>query len=140
MTYTYDYPRPGVTTDCIVITKGDNPSILLIKRGINPYLGAWALPGGFVEIDEDLLGAASRELKEETGLVISDMIQFKTYGKPDRDPRGRTISVVFIAKVEEKMSVKGMDDAQDAQWFSLDDLPFLAFDHELIISDYKKEM
>lgn len=140
MPYTYEYPRPGVTTDCLIITQGNNPQILLIQRGIEPYLGSWALPGGFVEIDEDLAAAASRELLEETGLVIADMKQFKTYGKPDRDPRGRTISVVFIGRISEKMTVRGMDDAQDAGWFPLNNLPFLAFDHKDIISDYIKEM
>ena len=136
MAFTYEYPRPGVTTDCIVVTAGANPEVLLIQRGINPFKGSWALPGGFVEMDEDLPEAAKRELLEETGLVIEDITQFGTYGKPTRDPRGRTISVVYTTTVAEKMDVKGMDDAREAKWFKLNELPSLAFDHEEIMSDF----
>lgn len=136
MRYTYEYPRPGVTTDCIVVTAGTIPEVLLIQRGIEPFKGSWALPGGFVEIDEDLPNAAKRELLEETGLVVDHMEQFGTYGKPNRDPRGRTISVVFTTKIESKVEVKGMDDAREAKWFKIDNLPSLAFDHEEIMQDY----
>ncbi|MCK5701110.1 MAG: NUDIX hydrolase, partial [Cyclobacteriaceae bacterium] len=95
-TYTYNYPKPSVTTDCILIRKsGREKEILLIKRKYDPFLGKWALPGGFVEIDEDLEAGANRELEEETGLKNIALTQFKTYGTPGRDPRGRTISVVY---------------------------------------------
>lgn len=136
MAYTYEYPRPGVTTDCIVVTKGEEKEILLIQRGIEPFMGSWALPGGFVEIDEDLMDAAKRELLEETGLKVDEMTQFGTYGKPGRDPRGRTISVVYSIEIEKKVEVNGMDDAREAKWFNLKSLPSLAFDHEDIMKDY----
>lgn len=129
---------PSVTTDCIVINSAQSEKkILLIKRKHDPFMGKWALPGGFVEIDEDLDEGAVRELEEETGLVNIELIQFKTYGKPGRDPRGRTISVVyysFLNDHEEK--IKAGDDALEASWFDLQSLPPLAFDHENILKEF----
>lgn len=135
MSYTYEYPRPCVTTDVLIVTRQTNPKILLIQRGNEPYKGMWALPGGFVDMDEDLHTAALRELKEETGIVDVSITQFKTYGSVDRDPRHRTISIVYTASVNEPIEAQGMDDAIDAQWFEVGDLPNLAFDHQLIIDE-----
>ncbi len=131
-----------VTVDCIITcqTSPGEQWILLIKRGKEPFKEMWALPGGFVDMKEDLSEAAQRELHEETGLLISNLKQFATYGKPGRDPRGRTISVVFQASVNEKFSVTGGDDASEACWFSSSHLPDLAFDHNLIIRDFLKSM
>lgn len=139
--YTYNYPRPAVTTDCILVRK-NTKEVLLIKRKHNPFQGKWALPGGFVEIDEDLIEGAQRELFEETGIIDVDLKQFKTYGKPGRDPRGRTISVVYYAYINEEATIKAGDDASEVAWFNLNLLPPLGFDHELILSEFiasKKE-
>lgn len=135
MSYTYEYPRPCVTTDVLIVTRQTNPKILLIQRGNEPYKGMWALPGGFVDMDEDLHTAALRELKEETGIVDVSITQFKTYGSVDRDPRHRTISIVYTASVNEPIEAQGMDDAVDAQWFEVGHLPALAFDHQTIIEE-----
>lgn len=137
-TYTYNYPKPSVTTDCIVLkSTSEQSKVLLIKRKHDPFIGKWALPGGFVEIDEDLMDGAIRELKEETGLRKIDLKQFGTYGKPGRDPRGRTISVVYYGFVQEGESyVTAGDDAAEACWFDLKKLPLLAFDHGEIIHDF----
>lgn len=102
-------------------------------------MGKWALPGGFVEIDEDLLEGARRELQEETGIVNIELQQFKTYGKPGRDPRGRTISVVFHGKMMDfNAKIEAGDDAAEVGWLPLNELPLLAFDHELIIREFIK--
>ena len=133
--YTYKYPRPALTTDALILKKG-TAEILLIQRGIDPFKGQWALPGGFVEMDEELAVACQRELQEETGLVVSTLEQFRVYDKVDRDPRGRTISVVFYGFMDKDADVKGGDDAAQAAWFKLDQLPELAFDHAQIIKDF----
>lgn len=137
MTYTYDYPRASVTVDTVVFSKFDEEwKVLLIQRGRPPFQDLWAFPGGFIEMDETLLASAARELEEETGLTNVDLEQFKTYGDPGRDPRGRTVSVVFYGFIApEKSLVKGADDAKNAAWFPLAMFPALAFDHELILSD-----
>lgn len=136
--YCYDYPMMAVTTDCIVIKKsGITSKVLLIQRKHEPYMNKWALPGGFVEIDEDLDEGAYRELEEETGIKGLNLVQFGTYGKPERDPRGRTVSVVFFTYLDAEVIVNAGDDAAEACWFDLDDLPALAFDHEEILSDFK---
>ncbi len=140
MSYTYEYPRPAVTVDTILITKEKHPKILLIQRKNDPHQNKWAFPGGFVDMDEDLIDAAARELKEETGIEFSGLTQFKTYGEPNRDPRGRTISVVFYAFTDQEINAKGMDDARDAKWFSLTDTPELAFDHEVIIKEFSAKL
>lgn len=135
MAYSYDYPRPAVTADCIVMTREDNPKVLLIERGHEPFKGCWAFPGGFINMDETTEQCAIRELEEETGLQITDIQQLGAYSKVDRDPRGRTITVAYLAFVDTPLPVKGQDDAAKAQWFSIKNLPKLAFDHEEIMKD-----
>jgi 8-oxo-dGTP diphosphatase len=144
MAYTYKYPRPAVTADCIVITREAEPKVLLIQRGDEPFKGGWAFPGGFMNMDETTEQCAIRELEEETGLRVSDVHQIGAYSKVDRDPRGRTITVAYLAIVDEPIAVNGQDDAATAQWFPLSALPELAFDHDEIIQDavmkYKEVM
>ena len=135
MAYTYKYPRPAVTADCIVFTKESTPKVLLIERGSDPYKGCWAFPGGFMDMDETTDQCAIRELKEETGLDLTDVQPIGTYSKVDRDPRGRTITVAYMAVVNAPLEVKGQDDAAKAQWFPIDKLPELAFDHDEIMRD-----
>lgn len=135
MAYTYEYPRPSVTADCVVITKEDTPQVLLIQRGFEPFKGCWAIPGGFMNIDETTEQCAIRELEEETGLKISDVRQIGAFSKVDRDPRGRTITVAYLAIVDAPLEVKGLDDAAKAKWFPLGALPSLAFDHADILRD-----
>ena len=135
MSYTYKYPRPAVTSDCVVITKESEPKVLLIQRGIEPYKGCWALPGGFMNMDETTEQCAVRELEEETGLVVSELQQIGAYSKVDRDPRGRTVTVAYLVRVDAPVPVTGQDDAAKAEWFPLSALPHLAFDHEDIMKD-----
>ena len=135
MAYTYKYPRPAVTADCIVITKEAEPKLLLIERGDEPFKGCWAFPGGFMDMDETTEQCAIRELEEETGLKVSKVYQIGAYSKVDRDPRGRTVTVAYLAIVDEPMAVKGQDDAAKAEWFCLSALPQLAFDHDEIMRD-----
>jgi len=139
MAYTYEYPRPAVTADCIVITKEAEPKVLLIERGGEPFKGCWALPGGFMNMDETTEQCAFRELEEETGLKIGEVHQIGAYSRVDRDPRGRTITVAYLAVVDAPIAVKGQDDAAKAQWFPLSALPELAFDHEEIMRDAIKK-
>jgi len=139
MAYTYKYPRPAVTADCIVITKEAEPKVLLIERGGEPFKGCWALPGGFMNMDETTEQCAIRELEEETGLKIGEVRQIGAYSKVDRDPRGRTITVAYLAVVDAPIAVKGQDDAAKAQWFLLSALPELAFDHADIMRDAIKK-
>ena len=135
MTYTYKYPRPAVTADCVVITKEEQPKVLLIQRGADPYKGSWAFPGGFMNMDETTEECAIRELEEETSLKISGLHQIGAYSKVDRDPRGRTITVAYLAIINAPVEVKGQDDAAKAAWFPLSALPELAFDHAEIMRD-----
>ena len=123
MSYTYEYPRPAVTADCVVITKEIEPKVLLIQRGNEPFKGQWAFPGGFMNMDETTEQCAVRELEEETGLKVSNIRQIGAYSKVDRDPRGRTVTVAYLAIIDKVEAVKGLDDAAKAQWFSLSDLP-----------------
>lgn len=135
--YSYKYPRPALTVDALVYVKENGSfSVLLIQRGIEPFKGKWALPGGFVNMDELLETACKRELEEETGLQVEQMTQFKTFDAVDRDPRHRTISVVFSAQLPEKAEVKGNDDAAHAKWFSINHLPEMAFDHREILGEF----
>jgi 8-oxo-dGTP diphosphatase len=133
--YCYSHPHPAVTTDIAVFTiRDDALQLLLIRRRNPPFKGAWALPGGFVDIDEDLDDCAARELAEETGIGDVYLEQLYTFGKPDRDPRERIISVAYFALAPAAaLRVQAGDDAADAQWFRLDALPELAFDHPGII-------
>ena len=132
--YQYQYPRPCVTTDCVIFRHiGGKLHLLLIKRRNHPFKGCWALPGGFVEMDENLDAAAARELKEETHLEDVKLHQFHTFGEPDRDPRQRTITVAYWGIDDSDKIATGDDDAKEARWFATDKLPELAFDHAIII-------
>lgn len=137
MTYTYKYPRPAVTADCVVVTREANPKVLLIQRGNEPFKGCWAFPGGFMNMDETVEQCAVRELEEETGLKVHEIRQIGAYSKVDRDPRGRTVTVAFLVITDKAEAVCGLDDAAHAQWFPLSALPNLAFDHEEIMADAK---
>ena len=137
--YTYKYPRPAVTADCIVITKEAEPKVLLIERGDEPFKGCWAFPGGFMNMDETTEQCAIRELEEETGLKVSEVHQIGAYSKVDCDPRGRTVTVAYLAIIDAPMDVSGQDDAAKAQWFPLSALPELAFDHDEIMRDAIKK-
>ena len=138
MTYTYKYPRPAVTADCVVITKEEQPKVLLIQRGADPYKGSWAFPGGFMNMNETTEQCAIRELEEETGFRVSDVHQIGAYSKVDRDPRGRTITVAYLAIIDKPVQVTGQDDAAKAEWWPLSALPELAFDHAEIMRDAVK--
>jgi 8-oxo-dGTP diphosphatase len=133
-TYVYDWPRPMVTADAAVFAFfGRRARLLLIQRKQDPYKDHWALPGGFVEMDEDLPDAAARELAEETGLTGVPLEQLHTFGKPGRDPRGRVITVVYFGIARCHLEeVRAADDAAHVQWFDIEDLPRMAFDHEEI--------
>ena len=137
--YTYKYPRPALTVD-IIITRNVSSGIeiLLIQRLNPPFKDHWALPGGFVDMYETLEQAAARELVEETGLTSINIKQFRAYSEPGRDPRGHTISVVFTGSLTDYSIVKAGDDAKSANWFNIDNLPSLAFDHNEIISEALK--
>lgn len=131
MPYSYDYPRPALTVDAVVFRKmAGRLEVLLIKRKHSPFKGMWALPGGFIDMEETVEDAVVRELEEETHLRVESLQQLHTFSAPDRDPRGRTISVTFFGVVEPAQSqVSGGDDASDAKWFPVNQLPELAFDH-----------
>lgn len=125
-----------LTVDVAVLAPGANrPRILLVQRANPPFAGRWALPGGFVERGEQVIDAAPRELAEETGLRVGAMELLGVYDTPGRDPRGWTVSVVYLARLRRSARVTGGDDASDARWFAVDGLPELAFDHALIIAD-----
>ena len=133
MKYCYKYPHPSVTTDCVIFGfDGNQLQVLLIERGIEPYKGRWAFPGGFLNMEESAEEGALRELKEETGLTGAYIEQFHTFTDPNRDPRERVITIAYYALVRIQ-EVKGGDDAAKAQWFALDEVPQLAFDHDLIL-------
>lgn len=136
--HTYQYPRPAVTVDAILISKRN--SILLIERGREPFLGKWALPGGFIDMDEELDVACRREVEEETGLNIGEMKQFRAFGGVNRDPRHRTISVLFYTFLDDEPVPMAGDDAAKAQWFPISQLPELAFDHGQILEEFKEEI
>lgn len=138
--YKYRYPHPAVTTDCVVFgVDGKKLSILLIERGNDPYKGYWAFPGGFLNMDENAEQGALRELEEETGLRLTQVKEFGTFSDIDRDPRERVISIAFYA-ITDKVDVKGGDDAAIAQWFALDEVPRLAFDHELMLRNARQTL
>lgn len=138
MAFVYDYPRPAVTADCVVIAKEIEPKVLLIRRGNEPFKGCWAFPGGFMNMDETTEQCAVRELEEETGLKVTEIKQIGAYSKVDRDPRGRTVTVAYLVVIDKAEAVKGGDDAAKAQWFPISGLPKLAFDHEEIMKDAKR--
>ena len=126
----------AVTVDAVIFDrKADILKVLLIKRKNEPFRDQWALPGGFLEENETLAEGAKRELEEETGLKLEKFQQIGAFGTPGRDPRGRTISIAFLALIDIEAKVKASDDAVDSNWFSFNDLPDLAFDHQKIISE-----
>ncbi len=133
--YTYRYPHPAVTVD-VVLFAGlpARRRLLLIRRAAAPFAGHWALPGGFVDIDEDLEAAARRELAEETGLTVGPLRQLGTWGTPGRDPRERVISVVYLGELPGTTTPDAGSDAAEASWFGLQVLPRLAFDHADVVA------
>lgn len=132
--YTYDYERPMLTADCVVLDNRDR--VLLIRRGGDPFKGCWALPGGFMEMDETIEHCAVRELMEETGIKVPEarLRLIGVYSTPGRDPRGRTVTVAYALRVDDVSATAG-DDATETRWWPVGDLPLLAFDHAGIISD-----
>jgi 8-oxo-dGTP diphosphatase len=133
--YHYEYPHPSVTTDCVIFGfDGTKLNVLLIERGVEPFKGRWAFPGGFMKMDETALQGAKRELKEETGLENAYIKQFHAFSDPNRDPRERVITIAYYALVRIS-EVKGGDDAAKAEWFPINKVPSLAFDHDLILRE-----
>jgi len=134
--FVYDWPRPMVTVDAVVFTySGHRAQVLLINRKNEPFKGKWALPGGFVGMDEELEDAVVRELAEETGLAGVQLEQMHTFGKVGRDPRGRQITIVFMGIANEQQTkIKAGDDAAEAKWFDIEKLPKnMAFDHDEVL-------
>lgn len=132
--FTYQYPRPAVTVDAILISRNQN-SVLLIERGREPFKGNWALPGGFIEMDEELDAACRRELEEETGIRVGELKQLRAYGSVHR-----TISVIFYTYLDDEIPAMAGDDASRAKWFPIGELPVLAFDHRLILEEFVKKV
>lgn len=132
--FSYEYPRPALTVDAAIVSREPRPRVLLIRRKKDPFAGKWALPGGFVDEGETLTDAARRELREETGIAAAELEQLYTAGDPGRDPRGWTISVVYLARVDaDHLKPVAADDAAEVGWFSLDAPPELAFDHAMLL-------
>ena len=134
--YTYNYPHPAVTADCLVFARSDEGmKLLLIQRKNEPCKGKWAFPGGFMNIDETTIDAARRELKEETGLMVGELIRVGVFDAVHRDPRERIITVAYYTILDKPAEVSGLDDAAQAKWFLLTELPDLAFDHREILQE-----
>jgi len=139
--FTYEFPRPAVTVDVVIATREKKPRVLLIRRKHEPFAGMWAIPGGFVEMEETLEAAARRELFEETGVRASKLEQFHAFGNPKRDPRGRTISVAYLAQVDpKKVKPRAADDAEEVGWHDLRHPPPLAFDHAEILACARRRL
>lgn len=128
-------PRPAFTVDIVILTDHNPKAVLLIQRARPPFKDRWALPGGYVEDGETAANAAVRELHEETGVSSAELAFLGLYDAPGRDPRGWTISAAFMSELSEEIEVLGGDDAQQARWFPIQQLPPLAFDHASILSD-----
>ena len=137
MGFTYNFPRPAVTTDTLVFRAGKECiEVLLVKRKKEPYKDFWALPGGFLEIEETPIEGAKRELKEETSLHIDVLKEVGTFGEIDRDPRGRTITIVFYTFITNNGQIaKANTDAAEIRWFSINRIPEMAFDHSEIFKE-----
>lgn len=135
MAYTYRYPHPAVTTDIVIFTiRQEELKVLLVKRALPPHRGEWALPGGFVRLDESLEEGARRELEEETGVSDVYLEQLYTFGQPDRDPRERVITVAYYALIPtDTIAIRAASDAEGVSWFGMNELPALAFDHHKIL-------
>ena len=129
--YCYPHPRPAVTVDIVLLSS--DGAVLLVRRNAEPFQGRWALPGGFVEMDERLADAAARELQEEAGVGGVALRELGVFDDPGRDPRGRTISIAFVGRVAGRPALRSGTDAAAASWRALDDLPALAFDHDQIV-------
>ncbi|MCM1005560.1 MAG: NUDIX hydrolase [Prevotella sp.] len=140
--FCYKYPHPALTADCVIFGfDGRALKVLLIERGLPPFKGSWALPGGFMRIDETVEQAAARELREETGLTGVYLEQFKAFSTVSRDPRERVVTVAFIALVRpEQYQLCAGDDATDAKWFDIEFLPPTAFDHGEIITQARHRL
>ncbi|MBQ9473948.1 MAG: NUDIX hydrolase [Bacteroidales bacterium] len=138
--YTYKYPHPAVTTDCVVFGfDGQQLKVLLIERGGEPYKGMWAFPGGFMAIDESAEECALRELREETGLEITYIKQLGAFSAVNRDPRERVVTIAFYSLARQS-EVRGGDDAASARWWAIDEVPQLAFDHDYILRQAMKRL
>lgn len=135
MAYTYDYPHPAVTVDIVIFTiRSDELKVLLIKRALSPFKGEWALPGGFVNLDESLDAAARRELEEETDVAGVYLEQLYTFGTPGRDPRERVITIAYYALIpSDRIVLQAATDAEGVSWFGMEELRELAFDHSEIL-------
>ncbi|GAB4195002.1 MAG: NUDIX domain-containing protein [Sandaracinaceae bacterium] len=140
--FVYRHPRPAITVDCVVFAfEARSLSVLLVRRGQPPFAGSWALPGGFVRVDETLEEAARRELAEETSLADVYLEELRTFSRVDRDPRERVISVAFVALLRGRSpAVREGSDAAEARWFPLDALPPLAFDHAEILEAARERL
>lgn len=138
--YAYQYPRPSVTADAVLFAeRAGEVFVLLIRRGNKPYKGCWAFPGGFLNMDETVARCAERELEEETGIKLTGMQLVGIYSDVERDPRGRVITAAYSAMTT-MPEATAADDAAAAQWWPLNALPQLAFDHETILMDAMRVM
>ena len=136
--FNYKYPRPALTVDNVIMANEKGECyILLIQRKHNPFKNSWALPGGFVDVDEPIENAALRELKEETGITGITLEFLNYFDEPGRDPRQRTISMAFVGIIKTRIEAYPASDARKAEWFKIENLPDLAFDHKKII-DFAK--
>jgi len=136
MTYSYPYPHPAITTDIVIFTvRAEKLEVLLIRRKLQPFKGQWAIPGGFLDLNEDLDTCAARELQEETGIRDVYLEQLYTFGKVGRDPRERVVSVAYYALAPmDDQNIQAGDDAAETAWFDVENLPVLAFDHVEILN------
>lgn len=141
MNYQYEYPRPSVAVDLVVFNKKNHlRNVLLILRKNEPFADHWALPGGFLDEDETLEQAAARELKEETGVTCRSLKQLGAWSEAKRDPRTRVVSVAFLAEISADQNPVAADDAKEARWFDINNLPKLAFDHDEMIAQALKSV